>query len=80
VREKKKFKKWNSIFDIINTSCNFQQNRSKEVVMAINEEKKLIKKIIKMFEIPIFCDSQRKTALFPVSQFFFFGGGGFFPS
>jgi hypothetical protein len=34
VREKKK---WSSIFDIINSSCNFQQNRSKEVVMDITE-------------------------------------------
>jgi hypothetical protein len=31
----KKNKKQSSIFDIINTSCNFQQNRSKEVVMDI---------------------------------------------
>ncbi len=33
VREKKR---GSSIFDIINTSCNFQQNWSKDVVMNIN--------------------------------------------
>jgi hypothetical protein len=29
-------KNWRAIFDIINTSCNFQQNRWKEVAMDIN--------------------------------------------
>jgi hypothetical protein len=29
----KKFKKWNSIFDISDAFCNFQQNHSKEMVM-----------------------------------------------
>ncbi len=32
----KKIEKGSSIFDIINTSCNFQQNRWKDLVMDIN--------------------------------------------
>ncbi len=35
VREKE-IRKWISIFDIINTSCNFKQNLSKGVIMDIN--------------------------------------------